>query len=93
MLKRAEKVEILEVMERADDGSSLASDHTIAAGLARQGIKPAARTSIAVDISVGNEFYRASLTLARISSSWGPMATRACASLCSVVSLATSHDT
>jgi nucleotide-binding universal stress UspA family protein len=55
MLKRAQKVEILEVMERADDGSSLASDHTIAAALARHGIKPAVQTSIAADISVGNE--------------------------------------
>jgi nucleotide-binding universal stress UspA family protein len=55
MLLSADKVHILEVKQRADEESGLAPDTTIAASLARHGIKPAVRTSIAPDISVGDE--------------------------------------
>jgi nucleotide-binding universal stress UspA family protein len=55
MLVAAEKVHILEVKQRADETTGLAPDTTIAASLARHGIKPSVRTSIATDISVGDE--------------------------------------
>jgi nucleotide-binding universal stress UspA family protein len=57
LLVHAKTVQILEVKEgrRRDDPEALAPDTTIAAALARHGIKPTVRTSIATDISVGNE--------------------------------------
>ena len=55
LLQGAEKVHILEVRERAAHGGGLADDTSIAAALARHGIKPSVRTSIAADISVGDE--------------------------------------
>jgi nucleotide-binding universal stress UspA family protein len=55
LLAGAETVDILEVKERRDDGDSLAPDTTIAASLARHGIKATVRTSVAVDIGIGDE--------------------------------------
>ena len=55
LLFDAEAVHILEVKERADDASTLAPDTSIAAALARHGVKLELRTSIASDISVGDE--------------------------------------
>ena len=55
LLQGAESVHILEVKERADADSSLAPDTSIAAALARHGIKPSVHTSVASDISVGDE--------------------------------------
>jgi nucleotide-binding universal stress UspA family protein len=54
LLTEAETVHILEIKERADDAGALAPDTAIAAALGRHGIKPALRTSIAADISVGD---------------------------------------
>jgi nucleotide-binding universal stress UspA family protein len=54
-LKSADKVQILEVKERAKAENALAPDTTIAASLARHGIKPTVRTTIAADITVGDE--------------------------------------
>ena len=56
-LLQAKTVQILEINEgrRRDDAEALAPDTTIAATLARHGIKPTVRTSIATDISVGDE--------------------------------------
>jgi nucleotide-binding universal stress UspA family protein len=56
ILKQAEQVQILEIDESGNsrrDGASV--DSTIAIALARHGIKPTVRTSIAGDISVGDE--------------------------------------
>lgn len=55
LLQEAETVSILEIKERQDDPSTLAPDTSIAVALARHGIKPEVRTSIAPDISVGDE--------------------------------------
>jgi nucleotide-binding universal stress UspA family protein len=55
LLLGAEAVHILEVKERPDDVSPLAPDTSIAAALARHGIKPEVRTSIASELSVGDE--------------------------------------
>lgn len=55
ILKRAETVQLLEVAERGEHGTSLAPDSAIAASLARHGIKATARTSGAADIGVGDE--------------------------------------
>jgi nucleotide-binding universal stress UspA family protein len=55
ILEGAEKVHILEVKEKASADGTLAPDTTIAASLGRHGIKPTVRTSIASDISVGDE--------------------------------------
>ena len=54
LLKGAENVHVLEVVGRADE-KSLGADSSIAASFARHGIKPNIRTSIAPDISVGDE--------------------------------------
>jgi len=54
-LTGAQKVQILEVKERGSAGTSLAPDTSIAASLARHGIKPEVRTSVAGDISIGDE--------------------------------------
>lgn len=54
LLQGAENVHILEITEgRADN--SLTADTSIAASLARHGIKPTIRTSVAAGISVGDE--------------------------------------
>jgi nucleotide-binding universal stress UspA family protein len=55
ILANAENVDILEVKERRDGGGSLAPDTTIAASLARHGIKATVRTSVAGDIGIGDE--------------------------------------
>jgi nucleotide-binding universal stress UspA family protein len=55
LLKGADNVHILGVEERSDQETSLAPDTSIAASLARHGIKSTIRTSIASDISVGDE--------------------------------------
>jgi nucleotide-binding universal stress UspA family protein len=54
ILTQAEKVQVLEVRERRH-GASHAPDPIIAAALARHGIKATVRSSIATDMSVGNE--------------------------------------
>jgi nucleotide-binding universal stress UspA family protein len=51
----AEKVHILEVKERGDERPALAPDISIAAALARHGIKTSVHTSQPRDISVGDE--------------------------------------
>jgi nucleotide-binding universal stress UspA family protein len=55
LLRGAETVQILEIKERGDERPALAPDTSIAAALARHGIKPSVRTSIAGEISVGDE--------------------------------------
>jgi nucleotide-binding universal stress UspA family protein len=55
ILVAAEKVHILEIRERGDKPDTLAPDTTIAASLARHGIKPSVRTSVITDISAGDE--------------------------------------
>jgi nucleotide-binding universal stress UspA family protein len=55
LLVGAESVQILEIKERGDDRPALAPDTSIAAALARHGIKPGVRTSVAGEISVGDE--------------------------------------
>jgi nucleotide-binding universal stress UspA family protein len=55
ILLGAQTVQILEIKERGDDRPALAPDTSIAASLARYGIKPTVRTSVAGDISVGDE--------------------------------------
>src|SRR5215813_8706047 len=56
LLQAAEQVYILEIQGRdATPATALAPDTTIAASLARHGIKPAVHTSVAPDISVGDE--------------------------------------
>src|SRR6185295_519391 len=54
LLQGAENVHILEIKGRGDE-SSMSPDTSIAASLARHGIKPTIRTSVASDISVGDE--------------------------------------
>jgi nucleotide-binding universal stress UspA family protein len=55
LLVDAETVQILEIKEAGDTRPALAPDTSIAAALARHGIKPTVRTSIAGEISVGDE--------------------------------------
>jgi nucleotide-binding universal stress UspA family protein len=55
ILAGADNVDILEVKERRDGGNSLAPDTTIAASLARHGMKATVRTSVAGDIGIGDE--------------------------------------
>jgi nucleotide-binding universal stress UspA family protein len=55
LLLGAETVHILEVKERPDDISTLAPDTSIAAALARHGMRPEVQTSIASEISIGDE--------------------------------------
>ena len=55
LLQGADSVHILEIKDRGDASSSLAPDTSIAAALGRHGIKPEVRTSVAADISVGDE--------------------------------------
>lgn len=54
LLRQAEKVHILEVRERKDD-ANLTPDTSIAAALARHGIKPAIHSTLAPDITIGDE--------------------------------------
>jgi nucleotide-binding universal stress UspA family protein len=54
ILKQAEQVQILEIDEGARRNGASA-DSTIAVALARHGINPAMRTSVASDIGVGDE--------------------------------------
>jgi nucleotide-binding universal stress UspA family protein len=54
LLKGAENVHILEVKGRANE-KTLGADTSIAVSIARHGIKPTVRTSVAPDISVGDE--------------------------------------
>jgi nucleotide-binding universal stress UspA family protein len=53
ILVQAEQVQILEIGEAGRDGTS--ADNTLAVALARHGIKPTVRTSIAGEISIGDE--------------------------------------
>jgi nucleotide-binding universal stress UspA family protein len=53
LLSQAEQVQILEIGEGNGNGKSV--DSTIALTLARHGIKPSVRTSVAGEISVGDE--------------------------------------
>jgi nucleotide-binding universal stress UspA family protein len=55
LLAGAETVDILEIKERRNGGDALAPDTTIAASLARHGIKATVRTSVAGDIGIGDE--------------------------------------
>jgi nucleotide-binding universal stress UspA family protein len=55
ILKQAEQVQILEVDEGGTRRAGAAADTSVAVALARHGIKPAVRTSIAGDIGVGDE--------------------------------------
>jgi nucleotide-binding universal stress UspA family protein len=55
ILAGAETVDILEIKERRDGGDSLAPDTTIAASLARHGVKATVRTSVLADIGIGDE--------------------------------------
>jgi nucleotide-binding universal stress UspA family protein len=54
LLQCAENVHILEIKAR-DDERGIAPDTSIAAALARHGVKPTIRTLVAPDISVGDE--------------------------------------
>ena len=55
LLKQAEQVQILEIDEGSPRRNGASTDNSIAVALARHGIKPTVRTSIAGDISVGDE--------------------------------------
>ncbi len=55
LLQQAEHVQILEIDEKTPRREGASVDSTIAVALARHGIKPTVRTSIAGDISVGDE--------------------------------------
>lgn len=55
ILELADQVQILEIEEGGRRGNALAADTSIAAALSRHGIKPTMRTSVAGDISVGDE--------------------------------------
>ena len=55
LLQGAQNVHILEIREHGSKKPELAPDTSIAAALARHGIKPNIRTSVASDISIGDE--------------------------------------
>src|SRR5262245_14135401 len=55
LLRAAETVQVLEIRERGDGRPTLAADTSIAAALARHGIKPGVRSTVAGEISVGDE--------------------------------------
>lgn len=55
ILKQAEQVQILEVDESGGRRGGASTADSIAVALARHGVKSAVRTSLAVDISVGDE--------------------------------------
>jgi nucleotide-binding universal stress UspA family protein len=48
-------VHILQIKEPKEEEKVLAPDKSIAAALARHGIKPSVRTSVTADLSVGDE--------------------------------------
>ena len=72
MLREAQAVHILEIKERGEEDTALAPDASIAGALSRHGIKPEVRTSIASDISVGDDIFRARPTSMQICWSWEP---------------------
>ncbi len=55
ILKQAEQVQILEIDEGSGARDGASPDSTIAVALARHGIKPTVRTTIAGDIKIGDE--------------------------------------
>jgi nucleotide-binding universal stress UspA family protein len=55
ILEQAEQVQILEVDEGGHGRSRVSADNSIAVALARHGIKPTVRTSVAGEIGVGDE--------------------------------------
>jgi nucleotide-binding universal stress UspA family protein len=55
LLQGAHNVHILLIKERGEEEKVLAPASSIAAALARHGIKPSVRTSVASDLSVGDE--------------------------------------
>jgi nucleotide-binding universal stress UspA family protein len=55
ILRQAEQVQILEIEEGRPHRNGVAPDNSIAVALARHGIKPTVRTSVAGDISIGDE--------------------------------------
>ena len=55
ILTRAKSVQILEITERGGESAAASPDTSIAAALARHGIKPVLRSSVAGEISVGDE--------------------------------------
>ena len=55
LLQGADKVHILQIKERGEEEKVLAPDMSIVAVLTRHGIKPSVRTSVAADLSVGDE--------------------------------------
>jgi nucleotide-binding universal stress UspA family protein len=54
-LLAAETVRILEIKERGDERPALAPDTSIAAALARHGLRPSVHTSVLGDIGIGDE--------------------------------------
>lgn len=63
LLQDAERVHVLEIKEHADTRPALAPDTSIAAALARHGVKVEVRSTIAADISVGDEILSRSADL------------------------------
>ena len=55
ILKQAEQVQILEIDEGGARRNGASADTSIAVALARHGIKPTVRTSVAGDIGIGDE--------------------------------------
>jgi nucleotide-binding universal stress UspA family protein len=55
ILEQADQVQILEVDEGGHGRSRASADNSIAVALARHGIKPTVRTSVAGDIGIGDE--------------------------------------
>jgi nucleotide-binding universal stress UspA family protein len=55
VLKQAEQVQILEIDEGGSRRNGASVDNSIAVALSRHGVKPVVRTSVAVDISIGDE--------------------------------------
>jgi nucleotide-binding universal stress UspA family protein len=55
ILQTADKVHILEIKQQSEAADGLAPDTMIAASLGRHGIKPTVHTSVAADISVGDD--------------------------------------
>jgi nucleotide-binding universal stress UspA family protein len=64
LLRVADAVHILEIKERGDEDTEFAADTSIAVSLGRHGIKPEVQTSIASDISVGDEILSRAADLA-----------------------------
>jgi nucleotide-binding universal stress UspA family protein len=55
LLRAAETIHILEIKERGDERPALAPDTSIAAALARHGLRPNVHTSTIGDIGIGDE--------------------------------------